>query len=136
MPRKFSTSMHLGFSSSGLGRAHEGFALHGIQDRMFGWDELEDLELLGFASAVALTTSFFFLNRCVKRGVGLHPGNHKKKQQNQQTGVREKSLQNFKAWLILLFFLKYLNNCSPCKTPCESREKSILMVKNPQVLCP
>ena len=78
MPRKFSTSMYLGFSSSGLGRAHEGFALHGIQDRMFGWDELEDLELLGFASAV-FDDDVFFFDRCVKRGAGIHTGNHGEK---------------------------------------------------------
>ncbi len=79
-----------------------------------------------------LTTMFFFLTGVLNGGLESIREITKKEQQNQQTGVREKSLQNFKAWLIFLFFSQKFEPLFPLQNPLWITGKSILMVKNPR----
>ena len=100
MPRKFSTSMYFGLPSSGLSRAYEGFALHGIQDRVFGWEQLAVSESLGF-----LDRCFW----CVWHGVGPLGGwtnteITEEKQQNQQRWVRENATKILRVGCFMFFF--------------------------------
>ena len=112
--------MYFGLPSSGLSRAYEGFALHGIQDRVFGWEQLAVSESLG-----CLDRCFW----CVFCGVGPLGGwtffteITEEKQQNQQTWVRENP--TLRVGCFMFFFT--IKNCKRVLQNGESPGKIILM---------